>query len=82
MLKYHCNSGSAKNTVVKNARIINGPKGIGSFLVLIFVANRKIDIIAPYKKDKKIVNKIYLTPSTKPKAPILKHLVIPHMQSN
>lgn len=56
--------------VIKNPNTINGPNGIGSFRVLIFAANKTIEIIAPKTNDKNIFNNIFLNPKTKPKAPI------------
>jgi hypothetical protein len=49
---------------------MNGPKGIGSFRVLIFETNKIIDIIAPEINDKNIFKNMYLTPKTKPKEPM------------
>ena len=49
---------------------MNGPKGIGSFRVLIFVTNKNTDIIAPEINDKNIFKNMYLTPKTKPKEPM------------
>ena len=61
---------SPQNTTIKNPNIINGPKGIGSFLFLIFIINKKIDIIAPRIKDKNIARNIPFIPRIKPSTPI------------
>ena len=57
-------------STIKKPKIIKGPKGMGSFLVLIPDTKRKMEITAPRINEKKIVKRIPLTPSTKPMAPI------------
>jgi hypothetical protein len=39
-------------STIKKPKIINGPNGMGSFLVLSPVAKRKMEIIAPRIKEK------------------------------
>lgn len=50
--------------------MIKGPKGMGSFLVLSFVASKIKEIIEPKTNDKSIFKRINLSPKTKPKAPM------------
>lgn len=61
---------SPYNNAIKKDRIIKGPKGIGSFLVFIFIAIKIREIIAPKIKDKSMVNIICFIPKRKPRAPI------------
>lgn len=61
---------SPQRTVIINAITINGPKGIGSFLVFNLVSKRKIETKAPIIKDSKILKNTSLVPKIKPKAAI------------
>ena len=66
MFLYQLINCSPQKTTIENPRIINGPKGMGSFLSLIFIINKNIDIIAPNINDKKIVRNIFFIPKINP----------------
>lgn len=49
---------------------MKGPKGMGSFLPFIFVANNITEIIAPNKNDRNMVRNIFFKPKINPSDPI------------
>ena len=70
VLKYQSRIPRPHTIDIKDAKAINGPKGIACPLFLILLINKITDIIPPTTKDKNKVNTVYLIPNNNPNAPI------------